>query len=140
MNYEPKNGTFDTPLGKRAEVFFQSVNCDHIAEGYRKNLTEIGSQQQMHDVNFVDIVRLLRGNVLVKQVPKSAGKWKAISFDVERKTYYQTFFFLKNRTDCPTLFAVILSCYITHDPTNKEEYQAYIARIEVEKEHRRRSK
>ncbi|MFC0182490.1 hypothetical protein SAMN04515674_101452 [Pseudarcicella hirudinis] len=126
MNFKAKNTTVLTAEGK-AELFFQTVNCDHLLENYRTDVNKIG-KERVHDVKFSDISQLLSGNVCFSEVPKSKNKFQAISF--YRGKYYVTFYYLDKRKDCETLFAVIISCYISHESHIIKKYDTYKKEVE----------
>ncbi|MCU0352981.1 MAG: hypothetical protein MUD08_04455 [Cytophagales bacterium] len=48
-NHLPKNGVINI-LGVKAEIFFQVVNCDHIAKNFRDDAEKEGTKEQYHDV------------------------------------------------------------------------------------------
>ena len=58
-------------LGNKYELFFQAINCDHIADNYRGFFSS-------HDVKFVEIVNLLKGDIWVQNT-KQTNKYKIIS-------------------------------------------------------------
>lgn len=128
MNFKARNTTILTAQGK-AELFFQTVNCDHILENYRMDASKFG-KERVHDVKFSDISKLLSGNVCFDCVQKSKNKFQAISF--HQGKYYVTYYYLDKRIDCDTLFAVIISCYISHESHITQKYDRYL-KAEIER-------
>lgn len=130
-NHTPKNTTLYLPPGhgaERAEIFWQTANCDHFMENYRTDLDKVNPSEQIHNLRFADVARMLSGNVLITPVPKSVNKYQAISYWQE--TYYLTIFTLEHRTESTlTLFAVIITTYITHESRHLTAYQAYAHKI-----------
>ncbi|MFD2938347.1 hypothetical protein [Spirosoma flavum] len=130
-NHIPKNTTLYLPPGhkaERAELFWQTANCDHFMENYRADLAKSNPSEQVHNLKFADVARMLSGNVLITPVPKSVTKYQAISYWQE--TYYLTIFTLEHRVENPsTLFAVIITTYITHESRHLSAYQAYADKI-----------
>lgn len=111
-------------LGKKVELFFQAINCDHIADNYNGFFSS-------HNVKFVEIVNLLKGDVLIDQVPKS-HKYYVIS--KYKGNYYKTIVVLDERTDLNNyLFLVVISCYICNNKTEQNAYEAYIKSIKAAK-------
>lgn len=129
-NHLPRNTTIPLPLPldsevERAELFWQTVNCDHFMENYRADSTKINPKERVHNLRFADVARMLSGNVLVSPVPKSANKYQAISY--WQQTYYLTIFTLERRQENrSTLFAVILSTYITYESRHITDYQQFV--------------
>lgn len=126
MNREAKNAviTLSNLNNTKAEIFWQTVNCQKIAEHYREDLSKQGTKGQFHDLLFADIVKALKGNVYIELVPKSSRKYKAIFY--YKKNYYQTFFYLKKRQDFGnTTFLVIVSIYRTYHQVDHEKFNEY---------------
>ena len=130
-NHIPKNTTLYLPLGyaaDRAEIFWQTVNCDHFMENYRADSAKTNPNEQVHNLKFADVARMLSGNVVIGPVPKSAHKYQAISNWQEN--YYLTIFTLEHRAENPlTLFAVIITTYITYESRYIHQHQQYIQTI-----------
>ncbi len=122
MNHSPKNTTVFTPSG-RAELFWQTVNCDHFAENHSADAGKAG-KSRFHDLRFKDIAHLLSGDVAIDPVGSKGTKWRAISFYKEK--HYLTIFHLQKRDDCDTLFAVVVTCYATYHERHRKEYEKYI--------------
>ena len=81
-NHLPKNTTLYLPPGhgtERAEIFWQTANCDHFVENYRADLTKLTPAEQVHNLRFADVARMLSGNVLIRPVPKSTHKYQALA-------------------------------------------------------------
>lgn len=127
MNQKPKNTTIWTPEGK-AELFFQVVNCDHIMFQYIEVMNQVEDEKRQHDVTFQEIARMLSGDVFMEQVPKSKNKYYAVSF--YRFKYYYTIFYLDQRNDCNTQFAIVVTSYATNKREVREKYEAYIKNVE----------
>ncbi|AEI47634.1 hypothetical protein [Runella slithyformis] len=123
MNAIPKNTTIYTPIG-RAELFFQVVNCDHIMFQYLEEMVQIDHERRQHDVTFTEIAKMLTGNVLIEQVPKSQNKYYAVSY--YKSKYYYTIFYLNKRADSQTLFAIIVTSYATNKKEIREKYESYL--------------
>ena len=126
MNREAKNAviTLSNLNNTKAEIFWQTINCQKIAEHYREDLSKRGTKGQFHDLLFSDIVRALKGNVYIELVPKSLEKYKAISY--YKGHYYQTYFYLRDREDCGnTTFLVIVSIYRTYHQSDHEKFNEY---------------
>lgn len=130
-NHLPKNTTLYLPpdySADRAEIFWQTVNCDHFMENYRHDLTKANPSEQVHNLRFADVARMLSGNVLITPVPKSIHKYQALAYWQER--YYLTIFTLERRAENPSyLFAVIITTYITYESRHLIAYQAYAQQI-----------
>lgn len=128
-NHLPKNTTIPLPLpfdseAERAEIFWQTANCDHFMENYRADSVKINAKERVHNLRFADVARMLSGNVLVSPVPKSLNKYQAISYWQEN--YYLTIFTLERRIENRSvLFAVILSTYITYESRHITDYQQF---------------
>jgi hypothetical protein len=119
MNTQAKNTIFFTIHGE-AEIFWQTVNCDHILETYREDFKKPNVKERVHDLKFRDIAKALQDSVMVLENAKS-NKYRAISFYNNR--YYRIFFHLEERTDSRKLFAVIVSCYATSDAKDIKIYK-----------------
>lgn len=128
-NHIPKNTTIPLPIPfdtgpERAEIFWQTANCDHLMENYRADLDKANQKERIHNLRFADVSRMLSGNVLVSSVPKSTKKYQAISF--WQDNYYLTIFTLERRIENrSTLFAVIITTYITYESRHITEYQQF---------------
>lgn len=124
-NHKAQNASI-TFLGEKVELFFQAVNCDHIAENYFKLFST-------HNVKFVEIVNLLKGDVFIDKVPKS-HKYFIIS--KYKGDYYKCIATLDKRTDLNNkYFLVVISCYICK---NKAEIIAYENYSKETKDHYRK--
>ncbi len=122
----PKNTTISVSTGKRAELFWQTTNCLHFSQNFRADLGAQSSKSRVHNLEFNQVADMLSGNVFIARVPKSniPNKYYALSFFNER--YYFTTFTLETRTDCvDTLFAVIITTYVTYEQRHIQEYTAY---------------
>lgn len=130
-NHLPKNTTLYLPpdySADRAEIFWQTANCDHFMENYRADLTKVNPSEQIHNLRFADVARMLSGNVLITPVLKSTHKYQALAYWHEK--YYLTIFTLEHRAENPsTLFAVIITTYITYESRHLTAYQAYAQQI-----------
>lgn len=130
-NHLPKNTTLYLPpdySADRAEIFWQTVNCDHFMENYRHDLTKANPSEQIHNLRFADVARMLSGNVLITPVHKSIHKYQALAYWQEK--YYLTIFTLERRADNSShLFAVIITTYITYESRHLTAYQAYAQQI-----------
>lgn len=114
-NHEARNASIKF-LGNKVELFFHAVNCDHIAENYYKLFST-------HDVRFVEIVNLLKGDVFVDRI-LNTHKYFAIS--KYKDNYYKTIVALDERKDLNNyLYLVIISCYICKDKKDIEAYENY---------------
>ncbi len=97
-------------------------------ENYRADSAKINSSEQVHNLKFADVARMLSGNVLITPVPKSTHKYQALAYWHEN--YYLTIFTLEHRAESPsTLFAVIITTYITYESRHLAAYQAYANQI-----------
>ena len=120
----PKNTTITTPLGK-AELFWQTTNCNHFMQNYRDDSAKTKPGEKTHNLQFSDVSRMLSSNVVINPV-KNSHKFYAISYWNDR--YYYTIFTLQRRTDAPdALFAVIITTYISYEARVINEYKAHIA-------------
>ena len=130
-NHLPKNTTIALPPGhpaERAEIYWQTVNCDHFMENYRADSAKANPNERVHNLRFADVARMLSGNVVIRPVPKSANKYQAIAY--WHQNYYLTIFTLERRTESSSiLFAVILSTYITYESRHIAEHQRYIQTV-----------
>ncbi|MFD2572216.1 hypothetical protein ACFSUS_16350 [Spirosoma soli] len=114
-----KNTTINTPFGK-AELFFQTKFADHVIENYRADLTKLDPAKRHHDLKFSDIASLLRGNVSVQPIKGDETQFEA------RGRHYLTLFHVAKRDDSDTLFAFIVTSYVTNEKRYLERYQNYL--------------
>ncbi len=56
MNREAKNAviTLSNLNNTKAEIFWQTINCQKIAEHYREDLSKQGTKGQFHDLLFAE--------------------------------------------------------------------------------------
>lgn len=81
--YYPKNTTvYITGLGKRAELFWQTSNANHLLENYVDRISHWGKD---HDLKFNDFKSLLSGNTRIKIYKDNKGY--AIAYDSTKKNY-----------------------------------------------------
>lgn len=93
-------------------------------QNYRDDSAKTKLHEKTHNLHFSDVARMLSGNVIINPVKKS-HKFYAISHWNNR--YYYTVFTIQRRTDAPnTLFAIIISAYISYEAHVINEYQTYI--------------
>lgn len=93
-------------------------------QNYREDSSKTKTSEKTHNLQFSDVSRMLSGNVVINPV-RNSHKFYAISYWNDR--YYYTIFTLQPRTDAPgTLFAVIISTYISYEAHVINEYKAYI--------------
>ncbi len=70
---------------------------------------------------------MLSGNVYVDHVPKSDNPNKYYAIALFGGKYYFTTFILESRTDCHnTLFAVIITSYITYEDRHIQKLRDYL--------------
>lgn len=97
-------------------------------ENYRTDSAKINPNEQVHNLKFADVARMLSGNVVIGPVPKSDNKYQAISNWHEK--YYLTIFTLERRAEiASTLFAIIITTYITYESRYIRQHQQYIQTI-----------
>lgn len=97
-------------------------------ENYRADLTKTNPTEQIHNLRFADVARMLSGNVVIGPVPKSTHKYQAIAH--WQQNYYLTIFTLERRLENPSiLFAVIITTYITYESRHISQHQQYIETI-----------
>ena len=93
-------------------------------QNYRDDSAKAKPNEKTHNLNFSDVAKMLSGNVVINQVNNS-HKFYAISYWNDH--YYYTIFTLQRRTDASsTLFAIIISTYISYEAHVINEYQNYI--------------
>ena len=130
-NHLPKNTTIFLPPGsaaERAEIFWQTMNCEHFMENYRVDLTRTNPKEKVHNLKFADVARMLSGNVIISPVPNSTRKYQAIAW--WNGKYYLTIFTLEHRPEnYSTLFAVIITTYTTYESRHITTYKQYIEAI-----------
>lgn len=117
--YYPQNTSVLIPdLEKRAELFWQTVNANHLLENYVDKITHWGKD---HDLKFNDFKKLLSGNTYFK-IEKST-KGYAIAYDASKKNYYFVKFVLHERFK--KLFVIIVTAYATKYSQHLKEYNDY---------------
>ena len=97
-------------------------------DNYRTDSAKAGSKEQVHNLKFSDVARMLSGNVLITPVPKSTHRYRAIAYWNEN--YYLTIFTLERRPESRSpLFAVIITTYITYEGRYITDYQQFAEEI-----------
>lgn len=127
-NHQPKNTTIPLPPGsiaQRAEIFWQTTNCEHFMANYQVDSAKVNLKEKVHNLRFSDVSNMLSGNVLITPVPKSPHRYRAISYWNEN--YYLTIFTLQRRPqERLTLFAVVITTYITYANEHINSYREYV--------------
>ncbi|QIP14694.1 hypothetical protein G8759_19795 [Spirosoma aureum] len=126
----PKNTTFMLTPGLRAEIFWQTTNCDHFMENYRADLDAPTAKSRFHNLRFSQVSKMLSGNLYITQSPKSDDPNNYYAISSYGGKYYFTTFTIESRTDCPdTLFAVIITSYITYEDRHIKKHKAYVEEL-----------
>ncbi len=66
-------------------------------ENYRTDLAKLTPLEQVHNLRFADVARMLSGNVLIRPVPKSTHKYQVLAY--WHQNYYLTIFALERRSE-----------------------------------------
>ncbi len=130
-NHLPKNTTIPLPPGSstdRAEIFWQTTNCQHFMDNHREDAAKSSPSEKIHNLRFPDVSKMLSGNVLITPIARSRSKYQAVAS--WNGKYYLTIFTLERRPfERSTLFAIIVTTYITYDSQHIEDYKEYIKLI-----------
>lgn len=117
--YYPQNTSIYIPETKeRAEIFWQTVNANHLLENYTDKVSQYGKD---HDLKFNDFKNLLSGNTLMKR--KKENNYVAITYDERKKNYYFVKFVLTKRFR--HTFIIIITAYATKDSYHIQAYKDY---------------
>ncbi len=128
-NRLPKNTTIRI-YGIHTEIFWQTANCDHFMDNYRTDTAKT-AKSRFHNLRFNQVAQMLSGNVYVSRVPKSDNPNKYYALSYYQQHYYFTTFTLESRTDTArTLFAIIITSYITYEDRHIDQCQAYLDDLE----------
>ena len=93
-------------------------------QNYLGDSAKVKTKEKTHNLQFSDVSKMLAGNVVINPV-KNSHKFYAISF--WNNSYYLTIFTLQRRNDASaTLFAVLISTYISYEAHIINEYKSYI--------------
>lgn len=103
--------------GIKAELFWQTVNANHILENYVSNVTNFDKD---HDLKFNDFSKLLKGNVFFKFGDR---RNYAICYDRSKGTYYYIAFVLEKRFN--HWFILIITAYATKSSHYIKEYEQF---------------
>lgn len=112
-NHLPKNTTFHIGNGIKAEIYWQSVNADHIAKNFYQP-----EAARSAGILFTEFGKMLKMSI-IKQVPKSDNKFYAFSY--YKGNYYKTILSFARRVD--TVFAVIITTNVYNNKKLIEEYR-----------------
>lgn len=58
-NHKPKNTTIPLPpdsIAQRAEIFWQTTNCEHFMANYQADSAKVNPKQKVHNLHFSDVV------------------------------------------------------------------------------------
>lgn len=117
--YYPQNTTVHIAAIKdRAEIFWQTVNANHLLENYTDKVSQFGKD---HDLKFNDFKSLLSGNTLMKK--QKGDTYIAIAYDESKKNYYFVKFVLSSRFQ--RRFIIIITAYATKDSYYIQAYKDY---------------
>lgn len=112
-NQKPYNSSVYIPEHGNVEIFFQTANCEHIAETYQEDAANKRGNERIHNLKFRDIDYVIRTAKYIEQSRRSNIKWVALTLYNDK--VYETYFYLNRRDDCKKLFAVVISSYISSD-------------------------
>lgn len=117
--YYPQNTTVHIAAIKdRAEIFWQTVNANHLLENYTDKVSQFGKD---HDLKFNDFKSLLSGNTVMKK--QKEDTYIAVAYDANKKNHYFVKFALSSRFK--HTFIIIITAYATKDSHHIQTYKEY---------------
>lgn len=114
--YYPKNTSVYIPdIKERAEIFWQTVNANHLLENYNDKISQWGKD---HDLKFNDFKNLLSGNTVMSRT--KGDNFIAVAYDSNKKDYTLIKRFQQT-------FIIIITAYATKDSNHIKAYKDYEA-------------
>lgn len=82
--YYPKNtSVYISKIKEKAEIFWQTVNANHLLENYTDIISQWGKD---HDLKFNDFKNLLSGNTVMDIIKDNL--YLAVAYDSTKGNYY----------------------------------------------------
>lgn len=115
--YYPQNTSVFIPdIKGKAEIFWQTVNANHLLENYNDRISQWGKD---HDLKFNDFKNLLSGNTVMTRI--KGDTFIAVAYDNSKKNYYFIKFALNKRFQ--QTFIIIITAYATKDSHHIQAYK-----------------
>lgn len=119
--YYPQNtSVYISDIKGRAEIFWQTVNANHLLENYNDKISQWGKD---HDLKFNDFKNLLSGNTVMSRIKEET--YIAVAYDSNKKNYYFIKFALSKRFQ--QTFIIIITAYATKNSNHIKAYKDYEA-------------
>ena len=116
-NKRPYNRKIYTIVGL-AEIFWQAMNLQHIAENY---INELSKKNKQHDLLFNDIAAMLSQDPFFEPIKGRKMEYEVINYHPKNKQYYRIITALDYRND-NELYILPITCYKCNDAKLIKKY------------------